>query len=86
MSVLAVTVAVLAAAFPARYAQLYLYARVLPVTGFWLSAPNTDGLSTKAIVVQAVLLAVVKAAAWWQSQKYWKHVATIEERERAEGS
>jgi ABC-type transport system involved in multi-copper enzyme maturation permease subunit len=86
MSVLAVTVAVLAAAFPAKYAQLVLYARVLPVTGFWLSLPDPDGLSTKAMIVQAVLFAAVMAAAWWQSQKYWQHVAAIEARERGEKS
>ena len=86
MSVLAVTVAVMAAAFPAKYAELYLYARVLPVTSFWLSAPNPGDLSTKAMIVQGVLFVVVMAAAWWQSKKYWQHVAAIEVRERAEKS
>ena len=84
MSVLAATSAVMAAAFPYKYAILVLLARVLPVAGFWLSLPNPDDLSAKAMVIQGLLVAGVLAAAWWQSRAYWRHVSELEQRGRAE--
>jgi hypothetical protein len=86
MSVLAATTAVMAAAFPYKYAVLVLLARVLPTTGFWLSVPKPQDLSAKAIVIQGVLLAVVMGVAWWRSKNYWQHVLALEARNRAEKS
>ena len=86
MSVLAVTAAVMTAAFPMKYAIATLYTRVLPVTGFWLSVPHPQDLSVKAMLVQGVLVVAVLAVAWWRARPYWQHVAAIEARERAEKS
>lgn len=82
MSVLAATVASMAVAFPFKYAKVFLMARVLPVTGFWLSLGNTD-LTAKAMVGQAVLMLGVLGAAAWQMRGYWRHVAHLEARERS---
>jgi hypothetical protein len=84
MCVVAVSAGVMAAAFPLKYAALVLYARVLPVAGFWLSVIRPQDLSTKAIVCQAVLLVVVVAVAAWQTRSYWQWLNLLEARAKLE--
>lgn len=80
MSVLAATSAVMASAFPLKYAKLVLLVRVVPVSGFWLSLGDAN-LSAKAMVIQAVLITAVLITAWWKAGDYWRHVAQLEARE-----
>jgi hypothetical protein len=85
MSILAGTVAALAAAFPLKCAQLVLVARVLPVTGFWLTLPKPEDLSTKAMLFQGALLAAVLLEAGRLARAYWRHVAALVARRRSDG-
>ncbi len=86
MSIVALSAGVMAAAFPLRYAALVLYARVLPVSGLWLTVPKADDLSTKAVICQAVLLVITFAVVAWRTRDYWRHVLGLEARGALEKS
>lgn len=82
MSAFAATTAALAAAFPARYGWLQDLARLLPVSGFWLSLGGTE-LTDRTMVIQGMLILAGLGFAWWKSPGYWQQIALMESRERA---
>jgi len=81
MSAFAATGAALNAGFPLKYGWLQEFARMLPVSGFWLSL-GTQDLSESTMVVQAALVIVVLGFAWWQAHPYWRHIENLKARER----
>jgi ABC-type transport system involved in multi-copper enzyme maturation permease subunit len=84
MSTLAATAAALAAAFPARYGWLQEFARLLPVSGFWLSLGESD-LTDGTMMIQGILIFAALGFVGWMSRGYWRHVAFTAARERAAG-
>ncbi len=81
MSVFGAIAAALAAGLPLRYGWIKDFARLLPVSGFWLSLGDTE-LSDSTMIVQGGLIFAALGFAWWQSHAYWQNLALIESRER----
>jgi len=81
MSTLAAIAAAMSSMFPVKYTGFETFARVLPVSGLWLSLGN-DPLDTSVMVGQAAFVAIVLGVAFTQSRLYWRMLALHEVRDR----
>ncbi|MCX6951394.1 MAG: hypothetical protein NTV51_04300 [Verrucomicrobia bacterium] len=81
MSTFGAIAAGMSSMFPVRYTGFETFARVLPVSGFWLSM-GKDGPSTEVVVGQAAFALIVFVIAVMQSRTYWKQLALFEARSR----
>lgn len=81
MSTVAAVAGGMASMFPLKYTGLASFARVLPVSGLWLSLGNW-GYVDAVIAGQAGFAVIVLGVALMQSRAYWREFALFEFRER----
>lgn len=77
MSTFAAIAAAMNSMFPAKYAGFEDFARILPVSGLWLSL-GKNPLDASVMVGQAVFVAIVLGVAVMQSRVYWRLLTVYE--------
>ncbi len=76
--------AAMSSMFPVKYTGFESFARILPVSGLWLSLGRTE-LDTPVMIGQAAFVGLVLFVAFVQSRLYWRSLALHEVRDRTRG-